>query len=346
MKPSSGILDRVIAETPIAVVDVETTGLSAGTDRILEIGVVRIEPGEEPELVLDTLVDPGRRVSATEIHGITDPDVKGAPRFHDLAPHFLSTISDCVFAAYNVYFDARFLQAELSEAGFRDFPPYLCLMYMRPMLQIGPRCTLGDACRQHRLEAGDQHVAADDALVSAQLWPRYTERMAELGVRTFRDLSRLRKYKFVSSFSLDPVSRCGGMVAEAPLKSRRKAPRTSTSRKADVISPVFEYWDALKTALADLEFTSDEIAYLLKKKHKLALGRDEMRWLHARAFSGILSDMSSDHRIDDAEAETLRRIGEGLHQLGWSPGDASDGTRPASEARGIKRVLARLRGQS
>jgi DNA polymerase-3 subunit epsilon len=75
MGGNTGILTRNISESPIAVFDFETTGLTPGVDRVVEISVARIDPGEEPRLVLDTLVNPMRRMGATEIHGITDADV-------------------------------------------------------------------------------------------------------------------------------------------------------------------------------------------------------------------------------------------------------------------------------
>ena len=68
----SGIASHPIAATPIAIVDFETTGLIAGTDRVVEVSVVRVDPGNEARLVLDTLVNPMRRMGATEIHGITE----------------------------------------------------------------------------------------------------------------------------------------------------------------------------------------------------------------------------------------------------------------------------------
>lgn len=71
-KPLSGIAERPIADTPIAVFDFETTGLHPGYDRVIEVSVIRIDPGQPPRLAFDTLVNPRRRVAATEIHGITD----------------------------------------------------------------------------------------------------------------------------------------------------------------------------------------------------------------------------------------------------------------------------------
>ncbi len=80
-----GIQDRPVARTPIAVFDFETTGLNPGYDRVIEVSVIRIDPGRSPRLVLDTLVNPRRRVAATEIHSITDADVADAPEFGEIA---------------------------------------------------------------------------------------------------------------------------------------------------------------------------------------------------------------------------------------------------------------------
>ncbi|MFM7923727.1 MAG: exonuclease domain-containing protein [Planctomycetaceae bacterium] len=105
-----GILGRVIAETPVAVLDFETTGLTPGGDRVVEVSVVRVDPGGgPPRLVLDSLVNPGRPMGATEVHGIRDADVRSAPRFHEISDELVRATAGCVVAAYNAYFDMRFL---------------------------------------------------------------------------------------------------------------------------------------------------------------------------------------------------------------------------------------------
>lgn len=58
----SGISSSKVNEVPIAIVDLETTGLHPSGDRIVEIAIVRVEPGGTPRLVLDTLINPGRRI--------------------------------------------------------------------------------------------------------------------------------------------------------------------------------------------------------------------------------------------------------------------------------------------
>ena len=94
MAVSIGIGSKCINDSPIAVVDFETTGLTPGVDRVVEVSVVRLNPGEVPQLVLDSLVNPMRPVAATEIHGITDADVASAPTFKEIAGDLIAALSD------------------------------------------------------------------------------------------------------------------------------------------------------------------------------------------------------------------------------------------------------------
>lgn len=322
MRPA--VSDCTLTEVPLAVVDTETTGLYPGGDRIIEIAVVRAENGKDPVVVVDTLVNPQRPVTATEIHGISDTDVADAPVFSAVAPLVVDALRNAVFASYNVYFDAKFVREELRRAGVDRFPPHLCLMYLRPMLGIGRKCSLRDACEQSGVTLTRAHHAAADALAAARLWSRYLDACERAGVRTFRQLAGLRSYKFTSSFDdamLDESARFG-QVSVARQKSRAAAPSmivsTATPLRQEVLSA---YWDALMAALADLELTPFEVFYLRAKRDSLGLRREELRWLHARAFSGLLADMCQDRKIDDTEASALAGVASALRELGWAPGD-------------------------
>ena len=212
---SRGVLDRTIQETPIAIIDFETTGLSPGGDRVVEVSVLRIDPGQNPRLVLDTLVNPERPVAATEIHGITDDDVADAPTFREIAPDFVGAISGAVVASYNVYFDIGFLGFELGRVGTKRLPPYLCIMYLRPMLGIGPRCRLDVACQAHGIPNTSHHATSNDVRAAADLFGICLETMTLLGVRTFKELGSLKKYKFVDSFGWDVLE--PGILGRDPL---------------------------------------------------------------------------------------------------------------------------------
>ena len=267
----SGLLTRAIADTPIAVVDFETTGLTPGIDRVIEVSVVRIDPGSEPRLVFDTLVDPARRVAATEIHGFTDDDVADAPLFEDIAGALIDSLSECVVAAYNVYFDMRFFTFEFERLGVARTPPHLCLMYLRPMLRLGDRCSLEKACQHHGVEYKVAHETAADCQASAQLMRVYSKQIERMGLQTFQDLAALRNYKFVSSFSFSPLRHEPDISSG---KGRHPKPRGRSSIRPaaaeaikDHVPPklgtrrgIQRYWDALKNAVTDLEMTDTEIA--------------------------------------------------------------------------------------
>ena len=218
--PTNGLLSRAIDDLPVAVLDFETTGTWPGADRVVEVSVVRVEPGRAPELVLDTLVNPNRRVACTFVHGITDRDVADAPRFEQVAGRVLEAVAGCVVAAYNAAFDVRFLEFELGRAGVRHPFPHLCLMYLRPLLGLGKHCRLAEACRVHGVAHGQAHAAAPDALAAARLWPVYREAMARRGVETFADLAAIKPYKFVQSFARDPHPPVRREESRVALKAR------------------------------------------------------------------------------------------------------------------------------
>lgn len=93
-----------------AVVDVETTGLSAARDRVVEMACVLIDRGS----IVDrwsTLVHPQIPIPAfaTGIHGITDADVAGAPTFAHAVAQLQRRVGDRIVAAHNARFDLNFL---------------------------------------------------------------------------------------------------------------------------------------------------------------------------------------------------------------------------------------------
>jgi DNA polymerase-3 subunit epsilon len=316
---AKGINENLISETPIAIIDFETTGLTAGYDRVVEVSVVRIDPGQKPRLAFDTLVNPRRPMAATEVHGISDADVEKAPTFSDIAGELVASTAGCVVAAYNVYFDVQFLDFELGNAGVDHTPPHFCLMYMRPMLGLGSRCKLEEACRSHGVNHAVSHIAADDAMASAELFVKYLAEIEAKGINTFGELATLKKYKFVDSFRLSPLpdasafglSRCQTVVSRAGGSSTATLPR----------NPTAAYWDLLKSVLVDLEVSDEELAAIKAERELGGLSEEEVRMLHARAFASVISQFTADKRIDSSEERRLRRLYECLGRLGWAPGE-------------------------
>tara|TARA_B110000438_G_C15806682_1_gene647722 strand:+ start:1512 stop:2333 length:822 start_codon:yes stop_codon:yes gene_type:complete len=106
-------------KTEIVAFDLETTGISSFVDRVVDIGAVRFLLGEANVDTFQQLVDPERDIppAVTDIHGITDADVKGQPLIGDVLPSFEKFIgSDTLLVAHNAPFDCSFLAAAYTAA--------------------------------------------------------------------------------------------------------------------------------------------------------------------------------------------------------------------------------------
>jgi DNA polymerase III subunit epsilon len=107
---------------PIAVFDLETTGINVSTDRIVEVSVVKIMP-DGTEEILTQRINPGMPIpkESTMIHGITDLDVKDCPVFGDFAVQLDKFLEDCDLSGYNaIKFDIPLLVEEFLRVGI-DF---------------------------------------------------------------------------------------------------------------------------------------------------------------------------------------------------------------------------------
>ncbi len=87
---------------PLAVIDLETTGVNVGKDRIIEICIIRVQPDGSEETYLKR-IDPEIPIpeETTEIHGICDEDVAGEPKFKELAEEIAGFLKDCDLAGFN-----------------------------------------------------------------------------------------------------------------------------------------------------------------------------------------------------------------------------------------------------
>lgn len=103
---------------PFTVFDLETTGMSAVRDRIVEIGAVRVEIDGTLSR-FETLVNPGIPIpyQVTRVHGIDDDMVADAPKFKDAAYEFLDFIRGSKLVAHNARFDLSFLQESLARTA-------------------------------------------------------------------------------------------------------------------------------------------------------------------------------------------------------------------------------------
>ena len=114
-------------EKPIVFFDLETTGVNVGTDHIVEICLLKVNPDQTTEQLVHRVrpVDSdGKTIHipefTTAIHGISDADVADKPCFTQLAPEIASFIGDADLAGYNSNkFDVPLLVEEFLRAGLK-----------------------------------------------------------------------------------------------------------------------------------------------------------------------------------------------------------------------------------
>jgi DNA polymerase III epsilon subunit family exonuclease len=113
-----------LGEIPLAVVDVETTGISPRWGhRIIELAILRIERGQvavEYAQLFDPQRDVDSRISA--LTGITRAMVSGQPTFADQIDRIGTLLEGAVIVGHNVGFDLSFLLAEFQRCGRALFP--------------------------------------------------------------------------------------------------------------------------------------------------------------------------------------------------------------------------------
>ena len=108
------------------------------------------------------------------------------------------------------------------------------------------------------------------------------------------------------------------------MKSRAEATRQGAAppiERSDRHAALSDYWDALTAAFADLEVSPYEVFYLKAKQNALGMRPEELRWMHARLFSGVLAQMCQDKAVSNDEASALSDVALALRELGWAPGD-------------------------
>ena len=188
-------LETPLYEVTFVVVDVETTGAAPGEGGLTEVGACSFRGGELLG-TFDTLVDPGCALTpfVSELTGITDEMLRGAPRPGAVLPVLVDFVGGGVVVGHNVGFDLAFLDAALEACGWPPFanPSIDTLELARRLVRdLVPDCALGTLAAVLRLEHRPAHRALADALATADLLHRLIEQASGFGVERLGELLAL-----------------------------------------------------------------------------------------------------------------------------------------------------------
>ena len=161
--------------------DLETTGLSSRTDRIIEIGAVILKDGKEVDR-FQTFVDPERPLDRkiVELTGITDEMLKGAPKIEEVLPKFLEFVGDRVLVAHNSDFDTGFIRGECNRLGYEyNLTAADTLILSQNLLSHLNKFKLNIVSNALSLPDFTHHRAGDDAMTCGLIMHRLCQKLEE-----------------------------------------------------------------------------------------------------------------------------------------------------------------------
>jgi DNA polymerase-3 subunit epsilon len=303
-------------------IDFETTGLTARNNRVIEIGLVRFTESFDVESEFCSLVNPGRDVGRTDIHGITPTMLDGAPTFSDIAHQICEFINGSRLVAHNKRFDLDFLGTELMRAGIE--PPELdavcTIELIRSAYPSSPR-RLHDACQFLGIEPENAHEALADARMAARI-----------AMTILRD----NGFPALPSEVILPVT-LG--VAQAPLKTRQshqddrprsylaelvsRLPETNLIAGREAIA-ANEYLNLLDRVIEDRIIDNDEADLLSLLAGNLGLSAASVRMLHSSYLYALCKSARADGDVSESERRDIQLVADALGLESWEELLASD----------------------
>ncbi|MDQ5854330.1 MAG: 3'-5' exonuclease, partial [Chloroflexota bacterium] len=169
--------------------DVETTGLEAGTDEIIEVAAVRFR-GETVEATFQRLVKPrySLPIKIAHLTGIGEAELEAAPPFHAVAPELARFIRTYPVVGHSIGFDLRMLAAQ----GLRIPQPSYDTFELATLLLPGqPSYSLSALAAALQIPHSEAHRALADADVARLLFTRLLNKIADLDDTALAEIVRL-----------------------------------------------------------------------------------------------------------------------------------------------------------
>ena len=171
--------------------DLETTGLMPRRDTIIEIGAVIMKRGVEIDRFA-TFVDPGCKLTkeVSELTGITDDMLVGAPKIETVMPQLLEFIGDRPLVAHNARFDACFVTRICKKLGLPfELKAIDTLILAQNLLPHLGKYKLDIVAKEFELGNFNHHRAADDAVICGQILMKLFEKLEQMGIHRTGDIN-------------------------------------------------------------------------------------------------------------------------------------------------------------
>ena len=340
------------------VLDVETTGLNPDEHRIVEISLVSVENGEVIE-AWTSLINPEGPVGKTEIHGITNNDVRNAPLFREKLVDVTNRISNVAVVAHNAKFDLSFLKSEYLRSE-KDLPVFSSICTLRASNYYQPhlsRRRLIDCCEDIGIEISNAHSATGDAIATAQLFHFYMDSEKNPLPRA-EDLNKLRDPSSHPEHISDSNKRndyVSQQIARSQIQKKQQFSNSTYRELLNLLSSVtfseilsnqsfdgeFEYLEKLVEILEDGTISREESLQLESIAKIYELTDSQIELAHKSMIKALALQALKDESISVQEREELTSVAE---TLGISKSTLTDIIRDAKEhrARNLSSTLKTL----
>ncbi|MBO6157881.1 MAG: PolC-type DNA polymerase III [Firmicutes bacterium] len=175
------------------VFDIETTGFNKESDRIIEIGAVKVQ-GREIVDRFSRFIDPEMPIPEhiTKLTSITDDDVRGQGTIREVLPEFKAWVGDAAFVAHNASFDTGFIANKNEKLGYAPMDNTIVdtLELARGLYDL-KRYTLDSVAKALGVDLRSHHRAVDDAEATAGIFLRC---LTDLMEKKIIDLSMINTY--------------------------------------------------------------------------------------------------------------------------------------------------------
>jgi DNA polymerase-3 subunit alpha (Gram-positive type) len=197
--------DMPIADATYVVFDIETTGLSVITNKIIELAGVKMREGKVIDK-FETFINPHEKIPyhISQLTHITDDMVAGAPELEDMLPKFIEFVGDAVLVAHNARFDMGFIQEACKRQGLSPLPnPVLdTLELARLQYPALKNHRLNTLAEKFKVALDNHHRAVDDSAALGHVLfhmlkdaaERGKTKLAQLNDEVGKDLSNARPF--------------------------------------------------------------------------------------------------------------------------------------------------------
>jgi DNA polymerase-3 subunit epsilon len=286
-----------------AIIDIETTGLRAGHEKITEIAII-LHNGTQIIEEFSSLINPECKIPyfITQLTGINDKMVNDAPKFYELARNIIELTDNATIVGHNVNFDYSFLRSEFKSLGY-DFQRKTLdtIKLSRKLIPGLPSYGLGKLCSALNIPNTSRHRAAGDAMATTKLFELLLsidgepESLSLKGMNSNIHQSIIEGLPETSGvyYFFDNRGKIIYVGKSINIKARVMQHLTNNTTKKAV---------DMRNAIAEIEFTltgNELLALLLEsdeiKKHKPVYNRSQQRSLFSYGLYNFIDDQGYMH---------------------------------------------------